>query len=97
MGARTLATMFAGPSDMTWNTPNVSSRVTCDTMVEINETPAYLITFTLDGWAIIWRSRAVSAWSEAQMCLRGGWPPWFFMGAGLGLGDATGGFGTVQP
>ena len=56
--ASTLATMLAGTSDMTWNTPNTRSRVTCDTTVEITETPAYLISFTLDGWAIIWRIRA---------------------------------------
>jgi hypothetical protein len=34
--------------------------VTCDTIVEITETPAYLMSFTLDGCAIIWRSRTKS-------------------------------------
>jgi hypothetical protein len=34
--------------------------VTWDTTVEINETEAYLISFTLDGWAMICRVRAYS-------------------------------------
>jgi hypothetical protein len=55
-----LATMLAGTSDMTWNTPNNRIRVTWDTTVEINETEAYLISFTLDGWAMICRVRAYS-------------------------------------
>ena len=38
--------------------PEERIRVTCDTMVEITETEAYLISFTLDGWAMIWRMRA---------------------------------------
>jgi hypothetical protein len=45
---------------MTWKTPKTRSRVTCDTIVEITETPAYLISFTLDGCAIICRTRAYS-------------------------------------
>ena len=49
--------MLAGTSDMTWYTPNNRIRVTCDTTVEITETEAYLISFTLDGWAMIWRMR----------------------------------------
>ena len=73
--ATTLATMLAGTSDMTWKMPNVSSRVTCETTVEITETPAYLMSFTLDGCAIICRTLACSAWSEAQMWESGGWPP----------------------
>ena len=56
--ASTLARMLAGTSDMRWKTPKIRSRVTCDTTVEITETPAYLISFTLDGCAIICRTRA---------------------------------------
>ena len=41
--------MLAGTSDMTWYTPNNRIKVTCDTTVEITETEAYLISFTLDG------------------------------------------------
>ena len=40
--ARTLATMLAGTSDITWKTPKARKRVTCDTMVEITETPGVL-------------------------------------------------------
>ena len=55
--------------------------MTCDTTVEITETPAYLISFTLDGWAIICRIRAYSDWSDDQMWERGGWPPCSVTGA----------------
>src|ERR1700733_9988432 len=71
----TLATMLAGTSDMRWNTPNVRSSVTCDTTVEINETEAYLINFTLEGWAITCRIRAYSDWSDDQMWESGGGAP----------------------
>ena len=57
MVARTLARMLAGTSDIRWKTPKTRSSVTCDTIVEITETPAYLMSFTLDGCAIIWRIR----------------------------------------
>src|SRR3984885_16211868 len=71
----TLATMLAGTSDMRWNTPNVRSSVTCDTTVEISETEAYLINFTLEGWAITCRIRAYSDWSDDQMWESGGGAP----------------------
>jgi hypothetical protein len=49
--------------------------VTCDTTVEITETPAYLKSFRLEGWAMIWRTRATSGWSEDQIWESGGWCP----------------------
>src|SRR6185437_751988 len=52
--ASTLAKRLAGTSDMTRKTPNVKNSVTCDTMVEITDTPAYLKSFRLEGWAMIW-------------------------------------------
>ena len=54
--------------------PNKISSMTCDTMVEITDTEAYLISLTLDGWAMTWRTRAKSGWSDDQMCARGGCP-----------------------
>src|ERR1700683_911561 len=65
-----LAAMLAGTAG-TWNLPNVMSSTTCDTMVEITETPAYLISFTLDGCAMIWRTRVTSGSSDDQMCASG--------------------------
>jgi hypothetical protein len=58
MVATAFATMFAGTSDITRHTPKVMNKVTCDTTVEITETPAYLMSFRLDGWAMICRIRA---------------------------------------
>ena len=83
--ARTLATMLAGTSDMTWYTPKSRIRVTWDTMVETTETPAYLISFTLDGWAMICRMRACSACSDDQICETEGWPPGSVTGASRAL------------
>src|ERR1700744_2636317 len=68
MVASTFARRLAGTSDMSRKTPKVRNSVTCDTMVEITDTPAYLKSFRLDGWAIIWRTRATSGSSDAQMC-----------------------------
>src|SRR6516162_874397 len=68
--------MLAGTSDITRNTPKVRKRVTCDTTVEITETPAYLNSFRLEGWAAIWRTRATRGSSDDQMCDSGGCPPW---------------------
>src|SRR6202034_2186675 len=73
--------MLAGTSDMTWYTPNNRISVTCDTTVEITETEAYLINFTLDGWAMIWRMRSWSACSDAQMCEKVGCPSGSVTGA----------------
>ena len=69
--ATTLATTLAGTAG-TWNLPKVMSSTACDTMVEITETPAYLISFTLEGWAMTWRTRVVSGSSDDQMCASGG-------------------------
>ena len=55
--------------------PNKISSTTCDTMVEITDTEAYLTSLMLDGWAMIWRSRADNGWSDDQICPRGGCPP----------------------
>ena len=70
--ATAFARMFAGTSDITRHTPKVMNKVTCDTIVEITETPAYLNSFRLDGWAMIWRTRATIGWSDDQMCFSGG-------------------------
>ncbi len=56
--ATAFARMLAGTSDITRHTPKVMNRVTCDTIVEITDTPAYLKSFRLEGCAMIWRIRA---------------------------------------
>ncbi len=50
------------------------NKVTCDTIVEITETPAYLMSLTLEGCAITWRTRTAIGSSDDQMCLIGGCP-----------------------
>ena len=62
----------------------------CDTTVEITETQAYLKSFTLDGWAIIWRTRTYSDWSDDQMCESGGCPPCSVTGATRSLAERRG-------
>src|SRR5271170_3415852 len=90
MVARTLARMLAGTSDMRRNTPKTSSRVTCDTIVEITDTPAYLMSFTLDGCAIICRTRACRDCSDAQMWDSVGCPPCSVTGASRSHADRRG-------
>src|SRR6516162_9137687 len=91
--------MFAGTSDITRQTPKVMNRVTCDTIVEITETPAYLISFRLEGWAMIWRIRATIGSSDDQMCFSGGCS-WGFVGvevAARSPRDSGGEGGTRTP